>query len=105
MAFKPERWTDKECKDIKEASQPFSLGTRGCLGRKYDIPAPYCRCIDKTNQMRSFAYMQLSLVLTKMLWKFDLELLDKDLDWEGRSKMHLMWWKPSAYVRFIERAA
>ncbi|PVH93071.1 cytochrome P450 monooxygenase [Periconia macrospinosa] len=86
MAFKPDRWIDKDCKDIKEASQPFSLGTRGCLGR-------------------NFAYMQLSLMFTKMLWKYDLELLDKDLDWEGRSKMHLMWWKPSAYVRFIERAA
>ena len=33
-AFKPERWLDKECADIKEASQPFSLGPRGCLGRK-----------------------------------------------------------------------
>lgn len=35
FAFKPERWIDKDCKDVKEASQPFSLGPRGCLGRKY----------------------------------------------------------------------
>jgi Cytochrome P450 len=32
--FKPERWIDPDCADIKEASQPFSLGTRACLGRK-----------------------------------------------------------------------
>jgi cytochrome P450 len=32
--FKPERWIDPDCADIKEASQPFSLGPRACLGRK-----------------------------------------------------------------------
>jgi hypothetical protein len=35
MAFKPERWLDSETEDVREASQPFSLGTRGCLGQKY----------------------------------------------------------------------
>lgn len=34
MKFKPERWIDPACTDVKEASQPFSLGARGCLGRK-----------------------------------------------------------------------
>lgn len=32
--FVPERWIDPDCKDVKEASQPFSLGPRGCIGRK-----------------------------------------------------------------------
>jgi cytochrome P450 len=32
--FLPERWLDKDCTDKKEASQPFSIGTRVCLGRK-----------------------------------------------------------------------
>ena len=32
--FVPERWIDSDCKDTKAASQPFSLGARGCLGRK-----------------------------------------------------------------------
>lgn len=32
--FIPERWIDPECKDAKAAAQPFSLGPRGCLGRK-----------------------------------------------------------------------
>ncbi|KAE8344880.1 cytochrome P450 [Aspergillus arachidicola] len=31
MQFKPERWTDPNSRDVKEASQPFSLGPRGCL--------------------------------------------------------------------------
>lgn len=34
MKFKPERWTDPECRDVKDASQPFSLGYRACIGRK-----------------------------------------------------------------------
>lgn len=32
--FIPERWLSPDNKDRKEASQPFSLGLRGCLGRK-----------------------------------------------------------------------
>jgi cytochrome P450 len=36
--FKPERWLDADGADVKDASQPFSLGPRGCLGRKLAIP-------------------------------------------------------------------
>ncbi|KAL5041775.1 hypothetical protein BDW71DRAFT_217421 [Aspergillus fruticulosus] len=84
MAFKPERWLDSETEDVREASQPFSLGTRGCLGQ-------------------NFAYMEMNLILAKMLWKYDLELVNPKLDWEGQSHMHVMWWKPSLMVRFRER--
>ena len=34
FAFIPERWLDQECKDDKDASQPFLLGARVCLGRQ-----------------------------------------------------------------------
>ncbi|KAL8737125.1 MAG: hypothetical protein Q9181_001996 [Wetmoreana brouardii] len=34
FSFKPGRWLDPANTDVKEASQPFSLGPRGCLGRK-----------------------------------------------------------------------
>ena len=33
--FKPERWLMRNEKDILDASQPFSLGPRGCLGQRY----------------------------------------------------------------------
>lgn len=39
MQFKPERWIDADNRDVKEASQPFSLGYRACIGRKYVFPA------------------------------------------------------------------
>lgn len=32
--FRPERWLGANDKDVLEACQPFSLGARGCLGRK-----------------------------------------------------------------------
>lgn len=45
FAFKPERWLDPESKDNKEASQPFSLGPRGCLGRKYCLTSLFVMLI------------------------------------------------------------
>ncbi|KAI1818680.1 cytochrome P450 [Poronia punctata] len=81
FAFKPERWIDPDCKDIKEASQPFSLGPRGCIGK-------------------NFAYLEMNLILAKMVWSYDMELKSKDLDWEGSSHEHVMWSKPDFYVTF-----
>ncbi|KAI2706025.1 hypothetical protein CBS147332_7269 [Penicillium roqueforti] len=82
--FKPSRWLDPACTDLKEASQPFSLGPRGYLGR-------------------NFAYVEMCSILAKLFYTFDLELLDSGLDWEKESRMHVMWWKPSLPVRFRAR--
>ncbi|KAH8660703.1 cytochrome P450 monooxygenase [Tricladium varicosporioides] len=84
FSFKPERWIDTSCKDMKEASQPFSLGPRGCLGR-------------------NFAYVEMCLILAKMHFAYDLELLDTNLNWEGQSRLHVMWWKPKLLVKFSRR--
>ncbi|KAI0396358.1 cytochrome P450 [Xylariaceae sp. FL0594] len=81
FVFKPERWIDPDCEDVKEASQPFSLGPRGCIGK-------------------NFAYLELNLILAKMLWTYDMELINKDLDWEGESHEHVMWSKPDLFVTF-----
>ncbi|KAF9634223.1 Cytochrome P450 [Lasiodiplodia theobromae] len=84
FAFKPERWLDPNCTDVKEASQPFSLGPRGCLGR-------------------NFAYVEMSLTLATLHFRYDLELVDDKLDWLQSSRVHVMWWKPELRVRFKER--
>ncbi|KAI9046668.1 hypothetical protein LZ554_009409 [Drepanopeziza brunnea f. sp. 'monogermtubi'] len=83
MKFDPSRWmmSSEKVTALKEASQPFSLGPRGCLGR-------------------NFALMELNLILAKMGWKYDLELMDPELDWEGESKVYVMWDKPALPVRF-----
>ncbi|KAL0938283.1 benzoate 4-monooxygenase cytochrome p450 [Colletotrichum truncatum] len=80
-AFKPERWLGSHGQDILEASQPFSLGPRGCLGK-------------------NFAFVEINLILAKMHFAYDLELIDKDLDWLNQSHMHVMWWKPAVNIRF-----
>ncbi|KAB8075103.1 cytochrome P450 [Aspergillus leporis] len=83
--FLPERWLDPNSKDLKEASQPFLFGPWDCLGR-------------------NFAIMELNLVMTKMLWTYDMELVNTELDWFRDAKLHGMWWKPKLMVRFHERS-
>ncbi|KAI1206783.1 putative cytochrome P450 [Annulohypoxylon truncatum] len=78
--FKPERWINPECEDVKEASQPFSLGYRACIGR-------------------SFAFVEMSLVLAKLFYSYDMELVDRDLDWETQSRHWVMWWKAPVRIR------
>ncbi|KAJ5219975.1 cytochrome P450 [Penicillium chermesinum] len=42
MEFKPERWLDPDSTDLKEASQPFSIGPNACIGKRYCIPRSLC---------------------------------------------------------------
>lgn len=63
--FVPERWLPDEdgegkyASDNKEASQAFSLGPRGCIGKH-------------------LSYLELRLILGNLLWHFDLERSDLD---------------------------
>ena len=47
--------------------------------------------------------MEMSLILAKLIFTFEMGLLDENLDWEGQSHMHVQWWKPELKVRFTER--
>ncbi|KAF8467157.1 cytochrome P450, partial [Kalaharituber pfeilii] len=83
--FLPERWLQEgKFNDRKEASQPFLLGTRGCLGR-------------------NLAYMELRLILAKMLYCYDLEWVNTDLDWEEKSRVWILWMKPDLKVHIKSR--
>ena len=44
--------------------------------------------------------MEMSLILAKMLYTYDIQLLEPDLDYEGESKVHIQWWKPELRIRF-----
>lgn len=48
----------------------------------------------------SFAYFEMSLILAKMHFQCDLELVDPTLNWLKDSYLHVMWWKPALYIRF-----
>ncbi|KAK7178809.1 cytochrome P450 [Paraphaeosphaeria sporulosa] len=60
--FEPERWTKSNSDDDLEASQPFSMGPRGCIGR-------------------NLAWMEMRTSLVKLLFRYKLELVDHDVDW------------------------
>ncbi|KAI1121880.1 benzoate 4-monooxygenase cytochrome P450 [Nemania abortiva] len=83
-SFKPERWIQQDKRDILDCSQPFSLGSRACLGR-------------------SLAWSEMRLILAKLIWVYDLELVNTRLDWHGDSEMHTMWKKPDLIVHAKNR--
>lgn len=80
-AFHPERWlpfapTDADSpfyNDNRDARQPFSVGPRNCIGK-------------------NLAFSEMRQILARVLWNFDLELVDKDLDWSNQ-KSFTLWQK------------
>lgn len=47
--------------------------------------------------------MELRVILAKMFYAYDLEPIDKDLDWEKESKAWVLWRKPPVNVRIKKR--
>lgn len=84
-AFIPERWIGDGFGDRKEAFNPFSSGPRACLGI-------------------NLAYLELRVILAKMVWAYEWEMVDKDVDWVRDNKMYLLWKKPEMKMRFHSRA-
>ncbi|KAI0506888.1 cytochrome P450 [Xylaria bambusicola] len=82
--FIPERWLGGNTQDILDATQPFSLGSRGCMGK-------------------SLGLLELRLIMSKIIWKYDLELLDKSIDWHADSQMQTLWQKPKMRVKARDR--
>ncbi|KAB8068631.1 cytochrome P450 [Aspergillus leporis] len=84
-SFCPERWLRLNTEDQLEASQPFSMGPRSCLGR-------------------GLAWLELRLTLAKLFYRYDLELVDDELEWHRDVAMHLLWVKPKLMTRVLPRA-
>ncbi|KAI1498688.1 cytochrome P450 [Biscogniauxia marginata] len=82
--FRPERWIDEGYGDNKDASHPFSIGPRACIGI-------------------NLAYLEARITLAKMIYTFDMELVNKDLDWWKELRSYLLWQKPQMFVRFYPR--
>ncbi|KOC12388.1 benzoate 4-monooxygenase cytochrome P450 [Aspergillus flavus AF70] len=84
-SFCPERWLRLNTEDQLEASQPFSMGPRSCLGR-------------------GLAWLELRLTLPKLFYRYDLKLVDDELEWHRDVAMHLLWVKPKLMMRVLPRA-
>ncbi|KAK0618490.1 benzoate 4-monooxygenase cytochrome P450 [Bombardia bombarda] len=69
--------------DVLDASRPFSYGPRSCLGR-------------------SLAWLEMNITIARLLFNYDVSLVNEDLDWLGQSEMHLLWKKPSMFVQFTK---
>ncbi|GAP85068.1 putative averantin oxidoreductase [Rosellinia necatrix] len=85
-AFAPERWTGEEparfARDRREASRPFSLGPRACVGR-------------------GLAYAEIRLVLARLVWHFDLASATPG-DWLDQ-RVFVVWEKAPLYVKLRPR--
>ncbi|KAH6962312.1 cytochrome P450 [Ilyonectria sp. MPI-CAGE-AT-0026] len=82
-SFKPERWIGDGFGDNKQASQPFSLGPRGCIGI-------------------NLAYLEMRILLAKLVFAYDWELAEasKNTRWFEESTFQLLWEKPALRVIF-----
>nr|XP_036577183.1 benzoate 4-monooxygenase cytochrome p450 [Colletotrichum truncatum]KAF6784095.1 benzoate 4-monooxygenase cytochrome p450 [Colletotrichum truncatum] len=61
--------------DNKKAFKPFSLGPRACPGREIGM-------------------MQARIALAKLIWTYEMELVNHQVDWERDSKLFLIWDRP-----------
>lgn len=86
--FIPERWLGEGMKgDNKKGMQPFSLGPRGCIGK-------------------SLSYMEMRLILTRILWNFDVVSTDGAWQWNPEGEMKHMkafntWQKPDINAKTV----
>jgi cytochrome P450 len=93
LEFHPERWLPQGhtlhnpifANDNKDASNPFSIGPRACIGI-------------------NLAYTELRIVLSRLAWQFDWELLDQNINWLQDTVLLQLWKKPELPIRFIPRA-
>jgi cytochrome P450 len=81
--FHPERCIPDPPKeyanDFKESMQPFSFDPRNCIGK-------------------NLAYVETRLIMTKILWHFDLVVVDDRHDW-AEQKSYVIWAKGPLMVK------
>lgn len=87
QVFKPERWmveTDAELQRLRSSYYPFSMGTRGCIGK-------------------NMAYHTIYLTVARLVFLFDMESRD-ELPLEFHVKDHFAAGsKDGPYLKFTQR--
>ncbi|KAJ5977320.1 hypothetical protein N7501_000662 [Penicillium viridicatum] len=63
--------------------QPFSVGPRNCIGR-------------------NLAYVEMRLILARMVFNFDMELDQPEKDWMDQ-KVFALWDKPELMIKLKPR--
>ncbi|KAK6063753.1 benzoate 4-monooxygenase cytochrome p450 [Seiridium cupressi] len=83
-SFVPERWIGEGLGDNKDAFNPFLVGPRACLGI-------------------NLAYLEMRIILSLLVFTYDWELVDPDLDFWKEARTHMFWKKPPLLVRYYPR--
>ncbi|KAL6859545.1 cytochrome P450 [Trichoderma novae-zelandiae] len=85
--FVPERWLGdpRFANDQKKIFTPFSVGPRVCIGK-------------------NLAYAEMRLILAKLIWRYDIELLDESIDWDEKCKAYIVYQKGPLYIRLKPRS-
>ncbi|EHK41175.1 uncharacterized protein TrAtP1_004602 [Trichoderma atroviride] len=80
-SFIPERWLGdaRFLNDCHEALQAFSYGPRNCIGK-------------------NLAYAEMRLILSKILWNFDIGLHPDSKNWYEEHEVYTFWKKPNLNV-------
>ncbi|KAJ5726555.1 cytochrome P450 monooxygenase [Penicillium malachiteum] len=92
-SFTPERFLGdpRYANDEFEILQPFSVGPRNCLGRKMKI-ADFILT-------DSLAYAEMRMILARIIYNFDMSLVEESKGWMERQKIYSFWQKGQLYVR------
>ncbi|KAM7192424.1 Cytochrome P450 [Naviculisporaceae sp. PSN 640] len=86
LKFVPERWMGNAAyaNDKLEAAQAFSMGPRNCIGK-------------------NLAYLEIRLVLTRLLWNFDFDIMPESLGWLEDPRIYIFHQKSPLFVKIAKR--
>jgi hypothetical protein len=50
----------------------------------------------------SMAWIEVRILMAKMTLLFDMEICDKNLDWERDQRCYTLWQKPDLFVKAVQ---
>ena len=59
--------------------------------------------MDTDVKNRSLAMLEMNIILSKLFYVYDLELISKEFNLEAESRAYTAWVRPAMRIRFIRR--
>lgn len=93
FTYHPERFLGdpKFGSDHKDVLQPFHMGPRNCLGRKCVARTKFIHLYTMLTFYHSLAYVEMRVILARIIWNFDMSLAEQSQDWLERQKVYIFW--------------
>lgn len=84
--------------DKRDVLQPFMVGPRNCIGRRYVLFLEHGtekqHLEHKLTGTHSLAYAEGRLILGRAVWKFDFRLGESARGWMDNQKGYVTWLRP-----------